>query len=94
LTDGYDPAKAYLHSSDLRWSYGAMRNRPDDWAAQHATKPVAELVPAARQAGFAAIQVDRVSYSDGGAAIEAELRSALGAEPTRSPDTRYLFWLL
>ncbi len=29
----YEPAKAYLHTSDLRWSWGAMRGRPDDWSA-------------------------------------------------------------
>src|SRR5215210_873383 len=46
----YEPAKAYLHTHKLRWSWGAMRGRPDDWAAANATKPAAELVPAARAA--------------------------------------------
>ena len=90
----YEPVKAYLHSDDLRWSYGAMRGRPEDWAADHATKPAAELVPAAREAGFAAILVDRLGYGDDGAAAEADLRGVLGAEPERSPDGRYLYWPL
>lgn len=90
----YEPVKAYLHTDDLRWSWGAMRGRPEDWAAANATKPAAELVPAAREAGFSAILVDRLGYGDDGAAIEPELRRVLGAEPERSPNGRFLFWRL
>jgi phosphoglycerol transferase len=94
LQDLYEPAKPYIHSSDLRWSWGAMRGRPDDWAATYATKPAAELVPAARAAGFAGILVDRRAYPDQGAATEADLRGVLGSGPEPSPDGRYLFWRL
>lgn len=90
----YEAAKGYLHTEGLRWSYGAMKGRPEDWAASNATKPAAELVPAARQAGFAAILVDRLGYGDDGAGAEAELRGVMGVEPERSPDGRYLFWRL
>ena len=71
-----------------------MRGRPDDWAARYATKPAAELVPAARKAGFAEILVDRLAYTDQGAAAEADLRGVLGPAPESSPDGRYLFWRL
>ncbi len=94
LRDGYDQAKAYAHSSDLRWSYGAMKGRPEDWASRYATKPAAELVPAAREAGFAGIVVDRLSYPDQGAAVEADLRGVLGSAPESSADGRYWFWPL
>jgi phosphoglycerol transferase len=91
----YEPAKPYIHYSDLQWSWGAMKGRPDDWAGENATKPAAELVPAAREAGFEAIMVDRLAYADGGAAAEADLRRVLGANPARrSPDSRYLLWFL
>jgi hypothetical protein len=90
----YESAKPYIHSSDLRWSFGEMRGRPDDWAAVNATKPGAELVPAAREAGFAGIMVDRLAYPDQGAAVDADLRGVLGSEPERSLDDRYLFWRL
>jgi hypothetical protein len=90
----YEPAKAYLHSSDLRWSWGAMRGRPDDWSALYATRPAAELVPAAREAGFEAIVVDRLAYPDGGATTEADLRRVLRTEPERGPEGRYLLWRL
>jgi phosphoglycerol transferase len=90
----YEPAKAYLHTSDARWSWGAMRGRPDDWSAQYATRPAAELVPAAREAGFEAIVVDKLAYPDGGAATEADLSRVLGGEPERGPEGRYLLWRL
>jgi len=90
----YEPAKAYLHADGLRWSYGAIRGRDDDWAAVNATKPAAELVRAAREARFSGILVDRLAYPDDGAAAEAELRQALGAAPERSTNTRFLFWRL
>jgi hypothetical protein len=90
----YEPAKPYIHSSDLRWSFGAMKGRPDDWAAANATRPAAELVPAAREAGFAAIHVDRLAYPDQGAAVENELRGVVGSEPERSGNGRYLLWPL
>ena len=90
----YEPAKAYLHTSDARWSWGAMRGRPDDWSALYATRPAAELVPAAREAGFEAIVVDKFAYPDGGAATEADLRRVLTTEPERGPEGRYLLWRL
>jgi phosphoglycerol transferase len=90
----YEPVKPYLHSESLRWSWGAMRGRPADWAATIANKPAAEVVVAARREGFAAILVDRLGYGDDGAAIDAELRRALGAEPLGSPNGRYLFFEL
>jgi hypothetical protein len=90
----YEPTRGYIHSFDLRWSYGAMRGRPEDWAAANATKPAAELVPAAREAGFAGILVDRLGYPDEGAAVDTDLRGVLGSEPERSHEGRYAFWRL
>jgi phosphoglycerol transferase len=90
----YEPAKAYLHTSDARWSWGAMRGRPDDWSALYATRPAAELVPAAREAGFGAIVVDKLAYPDRGVATESDLRRVLGTEPERGPEGRYLLWRL
>ena len=49
----YEQLRGYVHSTTLRWSYGAMKGRPDDWAAQLAAKPVQLAVPAVAAAGFA-----------------------------------------
>ena len=90
----YEPAKPYLHSRDLRWSYGAMRGRPADWLGPLAAAPLTEIVKTARARGFAAVLVDRLGYADDGAAAESELRSLFGVDPLRSANGRYLFWSL
>jgi hypothetical protein len=88
----YEPVKPYLHSDDLRWSYGAMRGRPADWLGPLAASPVSEVVAAARERGFTALLVDRLGYADDGAAVTSQL-GVLG-EPIRSPNDRFLFWPL
>jgi hypothetical protein len=84
----YEPAKAYLHTDSLRWSWGAMRGRPEDWLGALAGRPVSEVIAAARARGFSGVLVDQAA--EGGAEITSQLQ-ALG-EPTRSPNGRYLFW--
>jgi phosphoglycerol transferase len=90
----YDPAKPYLHSHDLRWSWGAMRGRPEDWAATIAGKPAAQVVPAARQEGFSGILLDRVAFGPAAASVEADFGKVLGSQPEPSPDGRYVFFSL
>jgi hypothetical protein len=92
INGGYDAAKAYLHSERVRWSYGAMRGRPDDWLAAIADKPATEVVAAARQEGFAGILLDRLAYGPAAAAKETEFRAATGGTPMPSPDGRYVFF--
>ncbi len=87
----YEPAKAFLHTGETRWSWGAMRGREGDWLAPLADSPAAEIVAAARQRDFDAIVVDRIGYNDDGAAIEAQLTEELGA-PRRSPNLRFLYY--
>lgn len=86
----YEPTKAYLHTNDLRWSWGAMRGRPADWLGALTGRPAGEVVEAARERGFTGVLVDRLAYADEGAEVTAQLQG-LG-EPTRSPTGRYLFW--
>jgi phosphoglycerol transferase len=90
----YDPAKPYLHSHDLRWSWGAMRGRPEDWAATIAGKPAAQVVPAAREAGFSGILLDRTAYGAAAPSVEADFGKVLGSEPEPSQDGRYVFFRL
>src|SRR5262249_14253134 len=40
----YELVRPYLHSTDLRWSYGAMRGRPQDWQEFLVEKPLPEVV--------------------------------------------------
>ena len=90
---GYEPAKAYLHSDDVDWSWGAMRGRPEDWAATIAGRPAAEVVPAARREGFAGILLDRAALGQAAATTEAEYRAAVGTGPVQDAG-RYAFFRL
>jgi hypothetical protein len=87
-----DLLRGYLHSKDLRWSFGATKGRPEDWADDLAGKPAATVLDAAAAAGFAGLYIDRFGYADRGAAVEKEVRAGLGAKPLVSGDGRHSFF--
>ena len=89
----YDQFQGYLHSEDLRWSYGAVRGRAADWMAQHALLAPERLATAAAAAGFSAVYLDRAGYADGGAAAAAALDKLAGAgNSSLSADRRLQFF--
>jgi phosphoglycerol transferase len=93
--DAYDPLRAYLFSSTLRWSFPTMRFRAGDaWLATLSSLPLPELLPEALAAGYRGLYIDRFGYDDGGAALEAQLRTALQSVPLESPDHRLFFFNL
>jgi hypothetical protein len=89
----YDELRGYLHSDDLRWSYGAVKGRSDPNAAL-ATEPVPALVRDVAAAGFAGIYVDRFGYADQAAKLESELAAATGTKPLVSGNGRLSFFEL
>jgi phosphoglycerol transferase len=90
----YDHLRGYLHSPDLRWSYGTMKNRAGDrWLKQIAALPVDQLVQSLAFAGFNGIYLDRNGYSDGeAAALETQLRGLLQTAPSESENHRLVFF--
>jgi phosphoglycerol transferase len=89
----YDLARGYLHSRQLRWSYGTIKGREGDvWLRMVATKPAGEMAEALAWAGFSGIYLDRFGYFDNGAYLEAELSKALSATPIISPNERLVFF--
>jgi phosphoglycerol transferase len=91
----YDHFRGYLHSKNLRWSYGTIRNRPADRAQQMVTTlPGEEFVRALAFGGFSGIYLDRYGYEDGGAAKEAELSNVLQTKPLVSSNGRLVFFNL
>ena len=89
----YDHFRAYLHSSRLRWSYGAMKFRERDlWQKQLINLPTNRFVQALAFSGFSGLYIDRYGYSDKGQSKEAELSAALGVSPTVSQDGRLVFF--
>src|SRR5262249_49169653 len=64
---GYELARPYLHSHQLRWSYGAMKGRDADlWQHQVADCPTDTLVKKLAYAGFGGIYIDRRGFPDVG----------------------------
>jgi len=82
----YEALRGYLHSSTLRWSYGATKGRAGDWSAQLAGQPLPYVLAAASAAGFDGLWVDPAGFEPGKAArLRAALQSALGQAPLLSP---------
>lgn len=89
----YDPGRGYVHTTDgLRWSYGAMTGRPQDWEVDTPGLPVSTLLDAVTAAGFSGLWIDRQGYQDGGAALQSEVQQVLGTPPLISRDGRFLFY--
>jgi hypothetical protein len=88
-TGPYDQVRPYLHSSGLRWSFGAMKGRSADWQAELAAAPPPTLLPGVAAVGFDAVYVDRAGYADRARALEAALRGETGADPLTSQDGRF-----
>jgi hypothetical protein len=91
----YEPLRPYLHPSDLRWSYGAVKGRPSaDWQADLADKPTKVMLDTVVSKGFDGIYIFRFGYSDRVAKRERELSVLLGVEPLVSPDGRMSYFSL
>jgi phosphoglycerol transferase len=91
----YEPLRPYLHSNDLRWSYGAVKGRPSaDWQVDLADQPTEVLLDTISEKGFDGIYIDRFGYPDRAAELEGELGELLEAEPLVSPDGRRSFFSL
>jgi hypothetical protein len=86
--------RGYLHSDDLRWSYGHTKGRGDDPNVPISTEKVPDMVRDLKSSGFAGIYVDRFGYPDGGTALEQQLAEATGAQPLVSRDGRLSFFEL
>lgn len=76
----YDHMKMYVHSTGLKWSYGAMKGRSTDWHDNAQVLGSTGLASAAMLAGFAGIEVDLLGYIDGGASVNGPLVEFVGAD--------------
>jgi phosphoglycerol transferase len=89
----YDHFQAYLHSKDLKWSYGGLKGRPGDlWQRNLVTKPIDEVLETLAIAGFNGLYIDRYGYPDRAEDLEAKLQKLLGVPPLVSPNERLSFF--
>jgi phosphoglycerol transferase len=78
----WDQAALYLHTHQLRYSFGATRGRAlDAWEQQTDGLPAASFVTHVMLAGFDGIAVYRSGYADGGKAVTDALNATIGTPP-------------
>lgn len=83
----YDHLLGFLHSRNLRFSYGAVKGR-DDWQLGLIGLPTPSLVRVIASVKYDAIWVDRFGYTDDGASLESGLRGVLGPPVLESENRR------
>jgi hypothetical protein len=88
----YQLARGYLHSTDLRWSYPAMRGRPTDWAWSIGGRNLDVMLSDVTAAGFSGLYVDRAGFVDQAAALQREMTRLTGPPAVVSSDGYLLFW--
>jgi hypothetical protein len=89
----YEHFRPYLHSKNLRWSYGAIKERKTaTWQMATANLPADQFLEAISLAGFSGVYVDRKGYTDYGADLETKLRSLLTIEPLISTNKQMSFF--
>ncbi len=90
----YAHFSCYLHSSTLRWSYGAPQGREADlWMASLSEKTLPQQIAEIRDTGFAGIYVDWDAYlPDERTAMEAIFASEIGDEPVVNVDNTKAYY--
>jgi hypothetical protein len=89
----YELGRGYIHSKDLRWSYGAIKGRAADWQGALAVKPLYLSLAAAAVDGFQGLWVDPHGYSTATRKrLAPVLKKLLGVAPLFSPAHDLLFF--
>jgi phosphoglycerol transferase len=87
---GYGPVRGYLHSDELRWSFGAMKGRAADLSACLTPFSSRQLLPILLAAGFEAIWMDRKAPTPvAGRRLQRSLSSLTGQAPLISEDGQF-----
>ncbi|MFH5181205.1 hypothetical protein ACHHV8_00315 [Paenibacillus sp. TAB 01] len=91
----YSLSKGYLHSTNLLWSYGAMKGRYADlWQKTISKKSTPDMIKQLAYAGFQGIYIDRFGYPDKAKNIEDDFKKNLRSTPIVSEDGRLSYFSL
>jgi phosphoglycerol transferase len=94
-TQGYELFRPYLHSSRLRFSYGASRGtKADRWQSAVAGKELPTMVSELCRAGFTGLHVDLRLAEDKQEALRAELDRKLGPPDVAAKKGHWRFYRL
>jgi len=84
---GYTQSVSYLHSPQIKWSYGAVRGRESDkWIKRVIKKPLKEQIEILKASGFNGLHIDRRGYKDKAKSLENDLSKILNSGPLVSKD--------
>ena len=86
----YDNARAYLHSKTLRWTWGAMDGRHDDWPKRTAALAAPEFLEVLAFAQFDGILLDRWAYRD--PTEEQQITQIIGGPSQVDDNGRWIFF--
>lgn len=78
--------KPALFSESLRWSWGAMKGRPENLTPTFVNRPLESLLPNLAALGFDGIYIDRRGFVDHATQIEARLDSLVAGSRFVSVD--------
>lgn len=94
LTD-YDLFRGYIHSKNLKWSYGIIKGTSQDqWIRTISSLPTDQMVEKTTLAGYDGIYIDTVGYIDEGKELKNELSNILGEKPIKSDLNDLIFFSL
>jgi hypothetical protein len=83
----HDHLRLYLHSTSLRWSYGAIVWRPaDQWLRKTTAQETDAMLERVCLLGFAGVLVDRLGYAHAGEEENERFQSLLEKRGFDSPD--------
>lgn len=89
----YRHLTGYLHTDDLRWSFGGMRKRRgDQWYQTISALPPENMIDVIYRADFRGVYVDRVLLGDQWSPTEQALARVLNAAPMVSEDQQLSFF--
>lgn len=90
----YDLWVGYIHSKNLRWSYGGVAGREaDNWLRTIDNSDIPNMIKEIKAKGFEGIYIDRRAYEDDELyELEQDLEKALGVEPVISSNKKLSFF--
>ena len=78
----YDLVSGFLHSKNLKWSFGGMRGREGDlFYRALAVEPIERQLEVIKELGFSGIYIDRKGYLDTANSLIDKLTSLLKSPP-------------
>lgn len=78
----YEQAVGYLHSDQIKWSYGAVKGRQSEaWIMKLLQRPLEEQVDILKSSGFNGIYIDRRGYDNNAKELEENLSKLLNTTP-------------